>query len=183
MYYLKCKILEESDIYLIVESNNIGYKGYKIFKENLDIDKEQFLYLINYKNEFSNELLFFNSKETRDISEIILSIKNIGITSIKKIFTILSIEEFKDICKNQDINKLLEKTKLTEINCKKIIQEIRSKVFKQKYNLKQMNIINSLNKLGYKLSDIYKVFNQIDLNLNEELILENAIFNLNYNGN
>ncbi|WP_339020133.1 hypothetical protein [Spiroplasma endosymbiont of Atherix ibis] len=46
-----------------------------------------------------------------------------------------------------------------------------------------MKIINSLNKLGYKISDIYRSIQQIDFNLTEEIILRKAISNLNTYGN
>ncbi|WP_338984256.1 hypothetical protein [Spiroplasma endosymbiont of Diplazon laetatorius] len=179
MYYLRCKLKEIEDDFIIVESNQIGYKGYKLFKSTTKLEEEMNLFLINYKNDYINEILFFDNKETRDICEILLNIKNIGITTIKKIFVNLSHEEFKVICKEQKVEELIISTKLSETICKKVIQEVRSKLFKEKYNLKQMNVINSLNKLGYKISDIYKSIQSIDFNLNEELILERAILNLN----
>ncbi|AGR41136.1 hypothetical protein [Spiroplasma taiwanense] len=42
-----------------------------------------------------------------------------------------------------------------------------------------MNIINSLNRLGYRISDIYKAIDGIDINFKEEIILEMAIRKLN----
>ncbi|ALD66399.1 hypothetical protein [Spiroplasma cantharicola] len=183
MYCLEGYILEQDEECLLLKVNQIGYKGFKIFKENFALNKLKLLYVINYKNEYSNDLLFFESKKVRDLSELILNIKNIGISTIKKIFKNVSEENFIKICKEQDINTLNKISNLSESICKKVINEIRFKLFNEKYNLKQMNVINSLNKLGYKLSDIYKSIQNIDLNLSEEILLSKAILNLNNYGN
>ncbi|AUM62643.1 hypothetical protein [Spiroplasma monobiae] len=182
MYYLKSKIKDFNGEYITVEINGIGYKGIKMFKEELLIDQEILMYTIKYENDYINEILFFLEIKAREICEIILNIKNIGITTIKKLFTNLNYKEVIKICKEQDINRLMVSTKLSESICKKVIQEVRSKLFKVKYNSKQMNIINTLNKLGYKISDIYKSINKIDFTLSEDLILERAILNLNSYG-
>ncbi|AUB31537.1 hypothetical protein [Spiroplasma floricola] len=183
MYYLKCTIKDISTDLIIIESANIGYKGFKLFNDFVEKEQEINLYVVNYKNEFINELLFFNKKESRDLCEILLNIKNVGITTIKKIFLKMKYEHFIKLCEEQHIDEIILKTKLSETICKKIVQEIRNKIFNEKYNVKQMRVINSLSKLGYKISDIYKSIQQIDFNLTEENILKSAILNLNSYGN
>ncbi|WP_342274938.1 hypothetical protein [Spiroplasma endosymbiont of Cantharis lateralis] len=182
MYYLEGTITEQDENFILLKVNNIGYKGYKIFNENLQLNKMLILYVINYKNDYSNDLLFFQSKSIRDLADLILNIKNIGITTIKKIFKNLNHLDFIKICKEQDINSLSRVCNLSESISKKVISEIRLKLFNEKYSLKQMNVINSLNKLGYKLSDIYKAIQNIDLNLSEEILLSKTILSLNNYG-
>ncbi|QHX36648.1 hypothetical protein [Spiroplasma sp. BIUS-1] len=183
MYYLIAKIKEIENELITVESNKVGYKGYKMFNTKVEIEDELTLYVINYKNEYINEFLFFNNKKLRDICEELLNIKNIGINTIRKLFLNLDYDEFILICKDQKVDELIKQTKLSELTCKKIIQEVRSKVFKVTYNTKQMNIINSLNKLGYKISDIYKSIETLDFKMSEDKIMQKALLNLNAYGN
>ncbi|WP_041618830.1 Holliday junction ATP-dependent DNA helicase RuvA [Spiroplasma taiwanense] len=129
MYYLKAKVIWQNENDLVVETNNIGYRGKKIFNENLEIEKEYKLYLITYHNDFIHQLLFFSDKKVRNLAKILLNIKNIGILTIIKIFKNLNIDEFLIICKEQNINSIMIKTRISEGLSKKIVQEIRNRIF------------------------------------------------------
>ncbi|ARU91605.1 Holliday junction DNA helicase RuvA [Spiroplasma clarkii] len=108
-----------------------------------------------------------------------LDIKNLGIKSLLELFDKLSYKELIALCKENELDKICQITGLSLNICKEIVAVTKSKVFDIKYSKKQMLVINSLHKLGYKISDIYKVLALTSERQDPEIIIKEALVKLN----
>ncbi|QGS51917.1 hypothetical protein [Spiroplasma tabanidicola] len=181
MHYIKSKIINIENNLIIVENNNIGYKGYLIdtLNRDLKIDNEVKLFYLNYRNEFIDESLFFIDENVLNLSKQLLQIKYFGIKTLNNLFNNISFNDLINYVNNQEIDKVMKLTNIKLNILKEVFSIVSDKILNKKYNKKQMEIINSLHKLGYGINNIYKVISIIDSSLDEELILQKALFELN----
>ncbi|AHI52871.1 Holliday junction ATP-dependent DNA helicase RuvA [Spiroplasma culicicola] len=179
MFYLKAKIIKIYQNEIILEVNNTGYHGYLIEVSSIQLNQEVLIYFINLKTDYSDQYLFFTDKENYLMAKLLLEIKNVGIKTILSIFKTLTANELIAYAKNSDLNAILLATNVGQNICQKIIIKIRSKYLSQKYNKIQLNVIQSLHKLGYKIGDIYQAILKVDPNLDQDNLLKNTIIKLN----
>lgn len=177
MYFLKGEVIEHNNKDLLIEVNGIGYKGILIASKDESVCKTDcdLFYILHYRNDFTDKILFFYNSKTRDLVEILLEIKNVGLKTIENIFDNVKLDDFLAYIKSGDISKLTDLSGISEVNAKNIMYKLREKYFKQKYSQKQMNVINSLHRLGYKISDVYQVVNKVNFSQKEDIILKESL--------
>ncbi|QBQ07679.1 Holliday junction DNA helicase RuvA [Spiroplasma gladiatoris] len=181
MYYLNAKVIEVYNNEVLVEVNNIGYKGIIVSKniKDIKVGKNQKIYFYNYRNEYTDEYLFFINEQILNLAKTLLQIKFFGIKTLLALFYSLDYEELIEAVKSKHYDLIKEKTSIKESLVKEIFVIVGSKVLNIKYNKKQMEVINSLHKLGYKFSSIYQAISQVDDKLDEELLFKNTLVKLN----
>ncbi|AOG60548.1 Holliday junction DNA helicase RuvA [Spiroplasma helicoides] len=181
MYYLNAKLVNVSSNEIIVESNDIGYKGFIVdsYDKTFNVDNNIKLYVLNYKNEYVDEYLFFQNLDVYKVANLLLSIKNFGIKSLLAIFSNIDYEKFINYVKNKEIIELVRVTGIGENKIKDIVTVISKNLLNEKYSKNQMVVISSLHKLGYKISSIYKVISLIDGKSDQESIFREAVIKLN----
>lgn len=173
------KIIEVKSHRVIIENNAIGYLGYFIGEEILKVDQEVRLFLLKIENDYMSEYIFFESSDIRNLAKLLLEIKHFGLKSLLDLFNKISYPKLLDLCRENDLENLIITSGLNALICKEIMNLVKAKVFNIKYSKKQMLVINSLHKLGYKISDIYTVLSCTNDAIDVEVILKDALVKLN----
>lgn len=183
MIYMIATIIEIVQNKLVIESNKTGYCGFYIFDSYPELNQEIYIYVLRVQNEYTDEYIFFEKRNTRNLAKLLLTIKNFGIKSLIDLFTNISYDQLIKYCKENKFNELFLDTKLNQDLCRKIINLIKSKILNIKYNKTQLLVIDSLYRLGYKLPHIYNAISQIDEKTNEEKIIKKTLIYLNETNN
>ncbi|ASP28277.1 Holliday junction DNA helicase RuvA [Spiroplasma corruscae] len=179
--YIKGKIQEINENIIIIENSNLGYCGKLISSNVYNKNDEVTLWYLLYKSEYFYKYLFFDNYETWNISTKIIELNNVGFKTIEKLFINLNYDNLIIYSINYDIESLISMTRIASTLIKKIVEVIRKEILNLKFTQKQLTIIDSLYKLGYKLSSIYIAISKIDFKLKDEVIIKEALCNLNEN--
>jgi Holliday junction DNA helicase RuvA len=180
MYYIKGKIVRINDEKVMIEDQNgIAYQGVNVYEKDtgisFKINETNIIYCLQYWNEFEMEYLFFEKENLRNLFAGLLKIKQIGIKTAQSIFQTFNSEEFYDIVKNYDVNELQRIKGLGSLTAKIIIDELNKTLFNQKMTQKQEKILHTLQRLGYKMTSVYKVLKDVDRKLPEDQLLSTSI--------
>jgi Holliday junction DNA helicase RuvA len=179
MYQITGKILRVNTDTVVIEANGVGYLGQNIFELNdgivAQVGDTKTVYVLQYWNEFEFCLLFFEKEDLRNMFESLLKIKQIGIKTAKSIFLTYSVEEFTEIIRTYNVSELQNIKGLGSLTAKIIIDELNKVLFNAHMTRKQEKILQTLQRLGYKMSAIYRVLKMVDKKLAEEQMLSKTI--------
>lgn len=186
MYFIEGKIIYQNEKEIIIKNQSgIGYKGYLInekdIKTDYKVNDEILLYIYNLKNDYIEEMYLFTDYKIRNLFENLISIKQVGSKICKQIIESYSYIEFLDIIKNNQEDKITILKNIGGWTAKLIISELKLKLFNKKYTIKQNKLIDTLRKLGYKSSNIYKVIDKLDSKITDEILLQKALEGLSEN--
>lgn len=168
--YFYGKVVTISDLFIILEVNNIGYKIY--LTNTLDIKLNYFirLYIYNHVNDSVNYLYGFLSKLDRDVFIKLLEVKNIGVKSALNILKKYTIDELFNAVACNEENEILKIPKVTKDNYKNFIQKLSNFKYENSINISS-EFLSILRSLDYHDKDIFKVYKMIDTSkdINEQV--------------
>ena len=153
------KIESNTDKYVILDINGIGYKVYisgNTFK-NLPKKGEKIkLYTHLYVRENIMELYGFLNPKELEIFELLISIPGIGPKGALNILTVVSIETLKRAIANEESAVLTKVSGIGRKIAEKIVLELKNKVgdeFVGKSLNEDTETIDALVSLGYKVQE------------------------------
>ena len=153
------KIESNTDKYVILDINGIGYKVYisgNTFK-NLPKKGEKIkLYTHLYVRENIMELYGFLNPKELEIFELLISIPGIGPKGALNILTVVSIETLKRAIANEESAVLTKVSGIGRKIAEKIVLELKNKVgdeFVGKSLNEDAETIDALVSLGYKVQE------------------------------
>jgi len=153
------KIESNTDKYVILDINGIGYKVYisgNTFK-NLPKKGEKIkLYTHLYVRENIMELYGFLNPKELEIFELLISIPGIGPKGALNILTVVSIETLKRAIANEESAVLTKVSGIGRKIAEKIVLELKNKVgdeFVGKSLNEDTETIDALISLGYKVQE------------------------------
>ena len=190
--YIKGKIVEKSNNYVIIENNGIGYR---IFMTMTSIEKitdgneEIKIYTYYQVREDNISLYGFLQKEELRMFELLLSVSGVGAKSAIAMLSSILPSEFAMAIIQNDTSKL---TKIQGVGAKtaaRIVLELKDKLKTEEAISKSNTIkeaikseqetdeaIQALQILGYGKKEIEKAIAQIDLTgLSVQDIIKNAL--------
>ena len=190
--YIKGKIVEKSNNYVIIENNGIGYR---IFMTMTSIEKitdgneEIKIYTYYQVREYNISLYGFLQKEELRMFELLLSVSGVGAKSAIAMLSSILPSEFAMAIIQNDTSKL---TKIQGVGAKtaaRIVLELKDKLKTEEAISKSNTIkeaikseqetdeaIQALQILGYGKKEIEKAIAQIDLTgLSVQDIIKNAL--------
>ena len=191
--YIKGKIVEKSNNYVIIENNGIGYR---IFMTMTSIEKitddngEIKIYTYYQVREDNISLYGFLQKEELRMFELLLSVSGVGAKSAIAMLSSILPSEFAMAIIQNDTSKL---TKIQGVGAKtaaRIVLELKDKLKTEEAISKSNNTIKeaikseqetdeaiqALQILGYGKKEIEKAIAQIDLTgLSVQNIIKNAL--------
>ncbi|WP_338969170.1 RuvA C-terminal domain-containing protein [Spiroplasma endosymbiont of Labia minor] len=178
-------ILEINDEIIIIKNGHVGEQFKLIIEKNValnyQINDEITLYIYDFQSQFEITSFTFNSSVIRNIFELLINIKSIGILTAKSIINSIEIDKFLNIIKTHNFDELLKYKFINKSSVIVIIKELNIKLFCKKYKKKQEEIIETLQKLGFSKNSIYRVIDQLDSNLPFENLIEQTLKGLSNN--
>ncbi len=165
--FLKGKIEFNTDEYLILEVNGVGYKVYipgNTFKDLPDKKEKIKLYTYLYVRETAMDLYGFLKLEELEIFELLISISGIGPKGALGVLNVVSISTLKKAIANEESEILTKVSGIGKKMAEKIILELKNKVgekFKDQKTGSDSEAIDALMSLGYKLKESREVLKKV----------------------
>jgi len=191
--YIKGKIVEKSNNYVIIENNGIGYRIFMTITaiDKISEEKEEIKIYTYYQVREDNISLYgFLQKEELRMFELLLSVSGVGAKSAIAMLSSILPSEFAMAIIQNDTSKL---TKIQGVGAKtaaRIVLELKDKlkteeaisknneeVQKVVKNDEEINeALQALQILGYNKKEIEKVFEKLELaNLSTQDIIKKAL--------
>jgi Holliday junction DNA helicase RuvA len=164
---LKGTIESETEKYVIIDVNGVGYKVHisgNTFK-NLPKKGEKIkLYTYLYVRENIMDLYGFLNLEELEIFELLISISGIGPRGALSVLTVVSIETLKKAIANEESDVLTKVSGIGKKMAEKIVLELKNKIGEE-FSGKGVGVdgeaIDALMSLGYKLQEARETLKKI----------------------
>jgi len=172
--FIRGLIKQRTDKYLIIETNNIGYK---IFVNNQTMavlpknGQEVQLYTYFHKTDDTNSLFGFLNFEDLIFFEELLSVPNVGPRLALNIMSIGNIDKIKTAILSNDENYLAKAPGVGNKMAKKIILELASKIkiasnnFMPEILKEETDILDALVNMGYKKYEVVQALKILPTNI------------------
>lgn len=174
--YLKGEIIYKKPEYLALDINGVGYKIY-ISLKTYDVVKEgdiKRFFIYNHIKEETFTLVGFLEEKERNLFEMLLSVKGIGVSLALAIMSTFDIETIRGLVLQEDYITLKKVPKLGEKKAQQIILDLKSKLKKldiismekseniSPYSVEE-ELILALEGLGYTKKDIDKIIDKEEI--------------------
>lgn len=177
--YIKGKIKEIENNYIVVENNNIGYLIYVGNPYSFELDNDYCIYTYQYVREDEISLYGFKEKEEKNLFLKLINVKGLGCKMALPMIATGSIEGIIDAIDRENILYLKKFPKIGDKVARQIILDLKGKLVNNN-NVKATNsasdeLIETLKALGYKSNDINRIINKVDSNLAIENQVKEAL--------
>ncbi|EOA07404.1 Holliday junction DNA helicase RuvA [Mycoplasma yeatsii 13926] len=179
--YIIAKLIKIDQDYIYLLLNNICYKFFysKNDIKGIKEDSEIKLYISNVWIENELKSFGFLNVENRNLFEILININTIGQKTVLKILDSYNYEELIDIFKTGNTDKILKIKGIGNYTAKLIINGMQKSLFNNQLSDKKQQVLISLEKLGYKTKDIYKVIINADDKLTIDQLTKYVLLEIN----
>jgi Holliday junction DNA helicase RuvA len=176
--YLKGSILEKGLTYLIVETNNIGYKVF-VTPENLEkaVGDEVRLFTYMKVSEDGQSLFGLPDFLSLQFFEMLITVSGVGPKVAMAILSSGSVDAVKAAIANQDAAAFTRIAGVGTKTAEKIIVELKNKVgvLSTQYSVHSTDVFDALTALGYGQKEVREVLNKLDHSLGEKEQLKQAL--------
>lgn len=163
--YFKGIVSEINCDSIIIEVNNIGYKVYVSNPYSYKENETYKIYLYNHIREDEYTLYGFKNKEELEMFLKLLNVKGMGPKICLGLFSTGSINGLIDAINKENILYLKKFPKVGEKLAKQIILDLKGKMIAREDIYVDNNaeeLIEVLENLGYKTSEIKKIIPNVD---------------------
>lgn len=174
--YLNGEISYKKPEYLALDVNGIGYKIYISLKtyDLVEEGEKKRLFIYNYIKEDDYKLVGFLDVKERNLFEMLLSVKGIGVSLALAIMSTFDVEMIRGLVLQEDYISLKKVPKLGEKKAQQIILDLKDKLKKLDiismeksenitYTSIEEELILALEGLGYNKKDIDKIIDKEEI--------------------
>ena len=165
--YLKGKVEYKKSDYLALDVNGVGYKvniSLRVY-DKIKTGESVRLYIFNYIKEDAFKLIGFLEERERNLFEILLGVKGVGVSLALSIMSTFDVEQLRKIVAENDYATLKRVPKLGEKKAQQVILDLKGKLkaignlFTQDENLFESfaiedELYEALEALGYSQKEI-----------------------------
>lgn len=165
--YLKGKVEYKKPDYLALDVNGVGYKvniSLRVY-DKIKTGENVRLYIFNYIKEDAFKLIGFLEERERNLFEILLGVKGVGVSLALSIMSTFDVEQLRKIVAENDYATLKRVPKLGEKKAQQVILDLKGKLkaignlFTQDENLFESfaiedELYEALEALGYSQKEI-----------------------------
>ena len=172
--YIKGKITEIENNYVIIENNGVGYIVYVANPYSYQ-EGEYTIYLYHYIREDENSLYGFKSKEEKELFLKLISVKGLGCKMALPMFATGSIDGIIDAIERENVLYLKKFPKIGDKLARQIILDLKGKLVSNNTptNKKDFTeLIEVLKGFGYKPADINKILPSVKSQKVEDQVKE-----------
>ena len=172
--YIKGKITEIENNYVIIENNGIGYIVYVANPYSYQ-EGEYTIYLYHYVREDENSLYGFKSKEEKELFLKLISVKGLGCKMALPMFATGSIDGIVDVIERENVLYLKKFPKIGDKLARQIILDLKGKLVSNNTPTSTKDfteLIEVLKGFGYKPADINKILPNIKSEKVEDQVKE-----------
>lgn len=177
--YIKGTVTDIESGYIVLENNAIGYLIYTANPYSFNLNVEYKIYLYQQIREDENTLYGFKSQEEKNLFLKLIGVKGLGCKMALPMLAAGSIEGIIDAIERENILYLKKFPKIGDKVARQIILDLKGKlVATATDNVETTNcseLVEALQALGYKNSEINKVIPLINISLNIEEQIKEAL--------
>ena len=172
--YMKGKIIDIENNYIVLENNGIGYIIY--VANPYSYKKEEcIIYLYQYIKEDEMSLYGFKNKEEKSLFLKLISVKGLGCKMALPMFNGDSINGIVDAIEHENILYLKKYPKIGDKLARQIILDLKGKLVANVSDVSNKELIGALQSLGYKSIDINKIISKVDVSISLENQIKEAL--------
>ena len=162
--YIKGKITDTESNYIVIDNNGVGYIVY--VADPYSYKKEECkVYIYQYVKEDELTLYGFKNKEEKELFLRLIGVKGLGCKMALPMFATGSTDAIIDAIEHEDVAYLKKFPKIGDKVARQIILDLKGKLVSNNDNNTNIELIEALKALGYKLADVNKVIDKVDSNL------------------
>jgi len=176
--FLRGKILNKGQGYIIVEVNNIGYQVFvnPIMFADFDVGQAVEIYTHQYVREDALDLYGFKSLEELEMFELLLSISGIGPKSALGVLSVASVADIKESISRGDSSLLTKVSGIGRKTAERVVLELREKISETTDNRQQAigqggsargDEIDALMALGYSMQQARDALRGVDAEIKD----------------
>ncbi len=176
--YIKGIIVEQSSNYIVIDNNSIGYQIFVGNPFSFELNKEVLVYTYNYIREDEYSLYGFKSIEEKELFLKLINVKGLGPKMAMPMIATGSISGIMDAIERENILYLKKFPKIGEKVARQIILDLKGKLNITTTGSEVNNfdeLIDVLESLGYKNSEIKKIVANIDSSKSLEEQVKDAL--------
>ena len=175
--YIKGTVTEILTGAITLENNNIGYYINVSNPYNYKINEEVTVYLYTNVKEDEYSLFGFNNRDDLELFLRLINVKGLGPKLALNMFGTCTANGIKDAIERENILYLTKIPKIGDKIARQIILDLKGKLMvKEDNNIKGFDeLVNVLENLGYKNTDIKKVLPNINSELELEVQIKEAL--------
>lgn len=175
--YMKGFVKGVESNYIIVDNNGVGYLIYTASPYSFEIDKEYTVYLYQYVREDEISLYGFKSLEEKSLFLRLIGVKGLGCKMALPMLATGSPSGIIDAIERENILYLKKFPKIGDKVARQIILDLKGKltVTSSDESPQSDELAQALRSLGYKNGDINKVVKQVDVSLDLEEQIKEAL--------
>ena len=152
--------------YIVLESNNIGYKIYTSNPYSYRLDTLEKIFVYEHIREDEDTLYGFKTIEEKTMFLKLIEVKGLGPKMALPLLSVSSDDLMNEI-ENGNINYLKKFPKIGDKVARQLILDLKGKLYTKEGTTKQEDwseeLISALSSLGYKQADINKVIKKVDM--------------------
>lgn len=179
--YLKGKIINKGQAYIVILVKDIGYKVFvnETIYADIDIGQDVELYIYQHVREDSLALYGFNNMLQLEMFELLLSISGIGPKSALGVLAMGRVEDLQDAIARGDFGMLTKVSGIGKKTAERVVLELREKVASidrgstqpdrtgQRSAISNSDEIDALMALGYSLTQARDALHGVDPKIKE----------------
>lgn len=175
--YIKGIVTEIESNYIILENNGIGYLIYTSNPYSFDINNEYKIYIYQNVKEDEISLYGFKTKEEKNLFLKLIDVKGVGPKMALPIIAACSIDGIIDAIERENILYLKKFPKIGDKVARQIILDLKGKLVtsKNETTVKNEELVEALQALGYKNQEINKVVPKIRTDIKVEEQIKEAL--------
>ena len=176
--YIKGLVVDQSSNYIVIDNNGIGYQIFVGNPFSFELNKETLVYTYNCIKEDEYSLYGFKTTEEKDLFLRLINVKGLGPKMAMPMIATGSISGIVDAIERENILYLKKFPKIGEKVARQIILDLKGKLnitatYTEANNFDEL--IDVLESLGYKNSEIKKIINNIDSSKSLEEQVKDAL--------
>ena len=177
--YIKGIVTQIESNYIVLENNNIGYLIYTANPYSYNVGEEYKVYIYQQIREDENSLYGFKTKEEKSLFLKLIGVKGLGCRMALPILATGSIEGIRDAIERENILYLKKFPKIGDKVARQIILDLKGKLAQDtsstESNINSSELVEALQALGYKNTEIKKVLPSINSELDIEKQIKEAL--------
>ncbi len=171
--FIKGKIKETEKNYITLENNGIGYQIFVANPFSFQIEEEKTIYIYTHIREDEFSFYGFNTMEEKDLFLRLINVKGLGPKMALPMFALGSVAGIINAIDRENILYLTKFPKIGEKIAHQIILDLKGKLSKGENTSTTglEEVVEVLESLGYKTSDIKKILPKLptDLKIEEQV--------------
>lgn len=129
--FVSGKLVEKTPAYVVVETNGVGFKLWiplSSYQALGEVGESVCVLTHLHVREDVLQLFGFATPEERDLFQLLISVTGVGPRLAQGILSGISVEEFKQSVRNQDINMLTSAPGVGKKTAERLVLELREKI-------------------------------------------------------